>query len=326
MLPPYVLFAVLPAFAIAALSLPKLIEKLRAAGITEKDMHKAGSPQIPEMGGISIVMGAVGALLLVIGAHTFFEKELGLGINVPVLMATLTTMLIIALIGIFDDLFDMSQRTKALLPIVSAIPLAAVQSAGSTAMTLPFLGVVDFGGFYLVLLVPLAVTVCSNLTNMLAGFNGLEAGMGIVMFAALSLIAFFANQPDMAVISLSMLGALCGFLIFNWAPARAFPGDVGTLVIGAGVAAAVITGSYESAGVIIMLPYIADFFIKAANGFPKTFGTLRNGKLYCDKRPAGVVQYVMKLSGGISEKGLVLALIATECIFAAVALALYVRV
>jgi UDP-N-acetylglucosamine--dolichyl-phosphate N-acetylglucosaminephosphotransferase len=326
MLSPYILAAAVPAFAITALSLPKIINKLRAAGITEKDMHKEGTPQVAEMGGIGIVMGAVGALLLVIGVHTFFGSALGFGLNVPVLMATLTTMLIIALIGIFDDLFDMSQRTKALLPIASAIPLVAIQSAGSTAMTVPFLGVVDFGWFYLVVLVPLAVTVCSNLTNMLAGFNGLEAGMGIVIFGALSLIAFFANQPEMAVVSLAMLGALCGFILFNWSPARAFPGDAGTLVIGAGIAAAVIIGSFEAAGVIIMIPYIVDFFVKAVNGFPKTFGTLRGGKLYCDKRPAGLVQYAMKLSGGISEKRLVLAFIATECAFAAVALILYVKI
>lgn len=306
-------FAVIAvSFAITAVSLPIIIRKVTAAGITGNDVNKAGGPMVAEMGGIAVVMGAIGSLLFSIAAMTF------LGIfqfGLVEMLAAMLTIAIIALIGTFDDLFDMRKDVKTLLPMVAALPLVAVSAAGSTAVSIPFIGPVDFGVFYIVVLIPLGVTVASNLTNMLAGFNGMEAGMGAVIFASTLLLAFANGSVEMALLSAAMLGALLGFLPFNWYPARVFMGDIGTLAIGAALACAVIIGNLESAGFILVLPYLADFFIKAANRFPSTkwWGVLRSGKLLpVEGKVRGLAQLAMKLSGGISEKGLVLLFIAAE--------------
>ena len=118
------------------------------------------------------------------------------------------------------------------------------------------------------MLIPVGVAVASNLTNMLAGFNGLEAGMGIVVFGAMTILAVAHGSTDMALISISMMAALAAFMVFNKNPSSVFPGDVGNLTIGAALAAAVIIGNFDTAGAILMIPYVIDFFIKAYNRFP----------------------------------------------------------
>jgi len=252
---------------------------------------------------------------------------LGYSLSLDDIMAAMLTMAIIALIGIFDDLFDMRKDVKALLPMVAALPLVALAAAGSTTVSLPFMGSFDFGIFYIIVLIPLGVTVAANLTNMLAGFNGMEAGMGSVIFACVALLAVANGSTEMGLISAAMLGALLAFLRFNWYPAKVFIGDIGTLLIGGALAVAVIVGNLESAGAILVIPYLADFVIKACNRFPSTgwWGECgKDGKL---RTPGGKVrglcQLVMKVSGGISERGLVLLFIGAEVLFALLAILLY---
>jgi UDP-N-acetylglucosamine--dolichyl-phosphate N-acetylglucosaminephosphotransferase len=299
-----------------------LIPRLKAAGITGVDENKPGSPEVAEMGGLAIVAGFSAGLLLAIFFNSFFALQL----NLIYVLAAVITIQIIGLIGIVDDLLNIPQWMKAVLPLFAAVPLVAVKAAGSTTILIPFIGFVDFGIIYVLALVPLAIAVCSNLTNMLAGFNGLEAGMGAVMFGAMSLVALNQGSVEMSVFSLSMLGALLAFLAFNFYPAKAFPGDVGTLTVGCVLASSVIIGNLESAGVILIFPYIVDFFFKGVNGFPHTHQEIKSGKLYPKGgRVRGLVHLVMKLAGGISERNLVLFFIFVEFVMGAIVLALYLR-
>jgi UDP-N-acetylglucosamine--dolichyl-phosphate N-acetylglucosaminephosphotransferase len=310
-------------FSITYLALPVIIRKMKIAGIAGKDVNKQNRPEVAEMGGLAIVMGAIGGLLLAIALRTFF----GYQFDLVGMLAAMLTMAIIALIGIFDDLFDMRKDIKAFLPMVAALPLVAVAAAGSTAINLPVFGQVDFGVFYIIMLIPLGVTVSANLTNMLAGFNAMEAGMGAVIFATTLLLAVAHGSFEMALLSAAMLGALLAFLRFNWYPARIFIGDIGTLLIGAALAAAVIIGNIESAGAILVIPYLIDFFIKSFNRFPSTdwWGEPdKNGKLHpVGGKVRGLAQLVMKYSGGITERRLVLAFIAAEVLCALFAIMLY---
>jgi len=310
------------AFCVTALFLDKLIPRLESIGMTGKDENKPGTPEVAEMGGIAIVAGFSAAVLLVISLYAALPQ-----FNLVLLLAAIITIHTIGFIGIADDLFNLPQWFKALLPLAAAIPLVVVNAAGSTAITIPFLGPVEFGIVYTVLLIPLAIAVCSNLTNMLAGFNGLEGGMGAVMFATLSVLALAQGRTEMFVLSISMLGALLGFLLFNRFPAKVFPGDVGTFSIGVALATAVIIGNLESAGVILMMPYIADFFIKAKNRFPHTHQEMKGNKLYPkDGKVKGLVHLVMKAFGGITEKGLVTFFIAVELVLAIIAMILFLRI
>ena len=311
------------AFCLTSFAMPAVIRKMKAAGIVGHDVNKPGRPEVAEMGGLGILMGVIGALLLAMAMRTF----LGYAFNLEEIMAAMLTIVIIALIGIFDDLFDMRKDVKALLPMVASLPLVALAVAGSTTIALPFIGPVDFGMFYIIVLIPLGVTVAPNLTNMLAGFNGMEAGMGCVMFACVAILAMANGSTEMGLISVAMLGALLAFLRFNAYPARVFIGDIGTLIIGGALAAAVIVGNLESAGAILVIPYLVDFVIKAKNRFPRADGKCaKDGKLTPDGgKVKGLVHLVMKAAGGITEKNLVLFFIASEVLFALLAILLYGR-
>lgn len=301
-----------------------LIPLLWKAGVIGRDMHKPGRPEVAEMGGLAIVAGFSAGVLLVLGEISFLH--LLPEVDMIALLAVLATVLLTGLIGIVDDLIGMRQWVKAFLPVIAALPLMAVR-VGHTWMKIPFFGQVNFWIFYPLVLVPLGVTGAANAVNMLAGFNGLEVGMGIIAMGSLSFIAASLNAATALVLLLAGLGALLGVIHFNWYPARVFVGDVGTLSIGAIMASAVIVGNFEAAGIIVFIPHIVDFVFKAATGFHKSFGDLHSdGKLHCPQPvPYGLGQAIMKLSGGISERNLVLILMGIEAVFGAVAIALYGR-
>lgn len=301
-----------------------LIPRLIASGLTGRDMHKADRPEIAEMGGLGIVAGFVPGILLAVALDSFFDGLLP--IETVTLMAVLATVLIVTLVGILDDLLDISQSTKTVLPLLAAFPLVAIE-AGQTALGVPFLGKIDFGIAYALVLVPLGVTGAANAANMLAGFNGLEVGLGLVAMTSLAVIAAAIGATTALVILLSGVGALLAALRFNWFPAQVMIGDVGTLSIGAIVAAAVIVGNFETAGVVVILPYAIDFLLKALSGFPSVdwWGVLGDdGKLRCPRRfPVSFPQLVMTLAGGIRERDLALALMGVEAAFGLVAIGLY---
>lgn len=283
-----------------------IIPRLIAVGMVGNDMNKIGKPLVAEMGGIGIIAGFTLGVLLAV----FFNTFLGFYFNLNFVLAALISIFILAFIGFVDDLLDVPQIVKAFLPLIAGIPLIALSAAGSTAIHIPFIGGMDLGAIYIFILIPIGIAVASNLTNMLAGFNGMEAGMGIILLLAGSMIALNANSFEALVLYVPLIGALIGFLFFNWYPAKIFPGDSGTLIIGATLATGAIIGNFEAAAAILMLPYIIDFFIKTKNRFPssKWWGECnKKGKLYpLENKVRGFAQLIMKLANGISEPNLIL--------------------
>lgn len=311
-------------FVFTFLLTPRLIPKLREAGIVSVDRNKEGGPEVPEMGGLSVVGGFSFGVVCAIGLATF---SMGFsGLHSELVLASLATILLMAFVGVFDDLFKIPQYVKAVLPLFAALPLVVVR-AGVTTMNIPLLGDVNFAILYPLLLVPVGIAGASNVTNMFAGFNGMEAGMGVVAMLSLSVVAWHLGRIESLILLIAMAGALLAFLRYSWHPAKVFIGDVGTLSIGAVAAAAVIVGDFEMAGVIVLLPYITDFFLKVAKGLPSSgwWGTLREGKLYCDGEPVHLAQVVMKFYGGVSEVGLTLTLMVFELVCGLFTIMLFLR-
>ena len=97
---------------------------------------------------------------------------------------------------------------------------------------------------------------------MLAGLNGIESGLGVIAMISLTVSCIILGKYDVAIISMSMLGSLLAFLYFNKHPAKVFPGDTGTLVIGATIAAIAFIGRLKFIALIILLPNIIDAALK----------------------------------------------------------------
>ena len=311
-------------FMVSFVIFPIVIPQLKKAGIVGKNMNSISREEIPEMGGLIMATGFCAGIIAAIALQTFFN--IFPLINLTSIYAVLSTILIVVLIGIFDDLISIKQGVKAIMPVFAAFPLMAIKE-GFSIMNIPFIGLIDFGIFYPLILVPLGITGAANAANMLAGFNGLEVGVGIIIVISLSIIAYLMGQMTALVILMAVLGTLLATIYYNWYPAKILIGDVGTLSLGAVVAAAVIIGSFEAAGIIVVIPYIMDFIIKAKNHFPSKnwSGIYRNGKLYCpDSGPISLCQWIMKLNGGISERNLALVLMGAEAIFGIMAVLIYV--
>lgn len=324
----------MPIWLLAAVSLVSIVGTsvtlwsisplLAEAGLTGKDLHKEEEPEIPEMGGLGMLVGIAGGLVFAIGAEAF----LNVGTDSVPLFAVLATVLIVSIIGVFDDLLDISQVVKSISPLFAALPLMAIR-AGATTLKIPFDGAVEFGILYPLLLVPLGVTGAANAVNMVAGFNGLELGVGIVAFTSLTIVAAVTASHTALLILVGGLGALIGAIFLNWCPAKILIGDVGTLTIGALMASAVIIGNFETAGVVVIIPYFLDFLLKASAGFPSRGWEGRlddQGRLHCpdDTRPVSLPQLVMRVSGGIYECNLTKVIMGMEAVAGTFAVLLYV--
>ena len=251
---------VLASFFTTFYIIPPWIKKAHAQGLTGKDMNKFDRPEVAEVGGICVIFGFVTAILLYIGLRTFYYGSDGF---VPIL-ACLCTILLITLIGMMDDVLGwkrgLSHWQKPLLTIPAAMPMMAI-NAGESSMTLPLLGTVDWGIVYPLLIVPVAIMIAANGYNMLAGYNGLEAGMGVIILSVLGFFAFLADKAIPAVLAFGMAGALLAFLLFNWYPAKIFPGDTLTYSVGALIACVAILGDLEKIALLLFIPYILDFFL-----------------------------------------------------------------
>jgi UDP-N-acetylglucosamine--dolichyl-phosphate N-acetylglucosaminephosphotransferase len=238
---------------------PLLIRSALGKNITDRDSNKPGKPVVAAMGGFAIFGGVAGGTLIALLAINFYDHQFQFA---TMLLAALLSISIVALIGVFDDLFKLTRRTKVLLPVIASLPLVAVL-AGDTTMSLPLVGVVDLGLFYTFVLIPVGVTGAANAVNMSAGYNGLEAGEGAVISAFLLVIALWSGSVAASVLLAALLGACLAFLKFNWFPAKVFPGDIGTYVIGGAIAAAVIVGNMEKFGLILFIPAFYELFATA---------------------------------------------------------------
>jgi UDP-N-acetylglucosamine--dolichyl-phosphate N-acetylglucosaminephosphotransferase len=245
------LIEVIIASLVTYITTPFLIRILKANGVTGIDVHKIERPVRTEMCGLGAVFG-----------FTIAYLTLTL-LNGPTLkaLAVVAVILFTSVIGVVDDLRGMRQRHKVILLLVAALPLAfAVQDRNS--LTLPFIEPIFVGILYPALLVPVGISTASNLTNMLAGFNGLEAGIGSIALGSVAIVSLILGRWESFWIVLPMAIAFGTFLFYNWYPAKAFPGDAGTLVIGTTLGCAVIVGELEIFGIWVLIPHISDFLLK----------------------------------------------------------------
>jgi UDP-N-acetylglucosamine--dolichyl-phosphate N-acetylglucosaminephosphotransferase len=280
---------------------------MKAKKIVSTDLNKPGKPLVPKYGGIVIVFGFVIASLISLQLQSA-------SLNHTLMLAAICSTIIIALLGILDDVLDIPDRYRVIIPVFAALPLMVVKAGNSTmnfifftvnfdlgVHVLPLLGPVSLN-LYTLLLVPIGVVACSNLVNLLAGFNGLEGGVGAVasLFIALAAVILhswgYPGTVEASFLMFALFGACAAFLAFNWYPAKMFPGNAATYLIGAAIVSAVVIGNMERVGVIALTPQIIEFLLKARSGFrAENFGTPDlKGRLRYDGEIYSLTHLLMK--------------------------------
>jgi len=223
------------AFAILKLSHRyRLYPKIR-----ERDMH---SRPTPRLGGVAMFIGFVAAIGIASQIPTFSlvfsdpRKVIGL----------LIAALIIVLIGVADDIWDLDWVTKLAGQIIAGWVLAA---SGIQIFTLPILGGVTILPDSVSLVVTvLTVVLVMNAINFIDGLDGLVAGVALisnlVFFVYAYFLAAYAGNTEYfnlaSLITAVLIGASAGFLPLNFHPAKLFMGDAGALLVGLLMAASAI--------------------------------------------------------------------------------------
>lgn len=279
----HIILAISISFFVTLLIMPYWIRKMREIDLVWSDVNKLGARKVSGSGGLVVILGFIIGLLFYVAYRVFYFQEQD---NFLIeIFATLVSILFLALIGFVDDLFGwrkggLSKRSRIILVLMASIPLIAI-NAGKSSVFLPFIGLFDFGIFYPLFLIPLGIIATSTAFNFIAGFNGLEAGQGIILLSGLSLVAFFTGGSWLAVIGFCMVASLIGFLLFNFYPAKVFPGDALTYGVGGLVAIIAILGNFERVAIFFFIPYIFELGLKLRGNLRKySFGKpLENGTL-----------------------------------------------
>lgn len=256
-------------FFVVFFTLPGWIRRAKNAGLEGKDMNKYSKNRVAEGGGVVCVAGFVIGIFVYIAIKTFYINS---GENSLEILALTSSVIILAFIGLIDDILGwkigLGKRVRISLCLLAAIPLMVI-NAGHSDMTLPFIGGINITWLYPLVFIPIGIIGTSTTFNFLAGYNGLEAGQGVIIIGALSIVAFLTGSSWLALVGLCLVFALLAFLYFNRYPARVFPGNVLTYPIGGMIAIIAILGNFEKIAVVFFIPYILEVVLKARGKLKK---------------------------------------------------------
>lgn len=253
------------------LTMPFWIRKAKQIGLIWEDMNKPKHPKnIAGSGGLIVVFGFILGVLLYIAVKTFYFKNDGEVTSY--IFAIISVILLTSIVGIVDDLFGwqkggLSVRSRLILILFAAIPLVVINAGESNMMG------IELGLLFPLVAIPIGVIGATTTFNFLAGYNGLEAGNGILVLSALAIVTFITGNSWLSVVALCMVASLIAFYIFNRCPAKVFPGDVMTYAVGALIACIAIVGNIEKIAIFFFMPYIIETILKLRGNLKKeSFG------------------------------------------------------
>jgi len=266
---PILLATVFLGFFCTFLLMPFWIKKAKQIGLMWEDMNKFQKEKnIAGSGGLMVLFGFMVGVLTYVALITFYFKS---NSTTTEIFALLVSVLFVGLVGLIDDLFGwrkggLSTRSRIILVLFAAIPLMVINAGSSNIMGF------ELGLLFPLIIIPFGIIGATTTFNFLAGFNGLEAGQGIIILTALSIVTYLTGNSWLSVIALCMVFALLAFYIFNKYPAKVFPGDILTYSVGALIAGIAILGNIEKIVVFFFIPYILETILKIRGGLPQSFG------------------------------------------------------
>lgn len=272
---------------------------------------------VPRLGGIGIYIAFLVPLILLY----FIRPEHVFLVRLHDRTRALTGILIGATIalgmGVADDFRNLRPATKLLFQIAAGAT-AWFYGLSINVISNPFGTpiVLDWLSF------PVTVfwfVACMNAVNLMDGLDGLAAGVCLFITVTLFLVSLhFLNVIGMILMA-CLSGAVFGFLLFNFYPARIFLGDSGTMVLGFLIAALSLIGTTRKAetAIALLIPIVA-------MGLPILDTSLSIIRRWYKRLPISSpdrqhIHHVL-LSMGYSQRRAVLILYLTTIVFGAAAL------
>lgn len=255
---PYIslILAAVIAAAMVLITGPFLIPKLHqlkfGQSIREEGpkSHQAKSGT-PTMGGMMIILG------LVVGALAAGQWSVELGLALFIVLGHFV-------IGFVDDYIKVVRKhnlgLKAKQKLLGQIIMAAmVAYFGNlpTDLWVPFVGNVELGSFFYVLLFFVLVGT-TNAVNLTDGLDGLAAGTVSVASLCFMVVCLILGNYNLAIFCAATVGACLAFLKFNYNPAKIFMGDTGSLALGGAIASMGILTHTELLLVVIGFIFVME--------------------------------------------------------------------
>ncbi len=239
----YLLFSFVMAFACSFIMTPvvkRFAFKIKAIDVP-KDNRRMHKTPIPRLGGLAIIFG-------------FMMSTIFFGAMTKSLASILIGAMIIAAMGIIDDVKALDAKPKFLIQIIAALIVVLWGEVRIEVFTNP---IVWSGVPYLILPYWVSVIVSvlwiafiTNAVNFIDGLDGLAAGVSAIMSVSLVFISARLGEYSESIIGIALMGACFGFLPYNFNPAKIFMGDTGSTFLGFILATLSIQGVFKSYAVI----------------------------------------------------------------------------
>ncbi|KQV05238.1 MraY family glycosyltransferase [Leifsonia sp. Root112D2] len=208
----------------------KLYPKIRA-----RDMHTLPTPRL---GGIAMFVGILCAFGVAFAIASQFPTLNVVFADPSPVFAILGAALLIVVIGVADDIWDLDWVTKLAGQFVAA---GLVAWLGVQIYSLPIGGQRTVGSSWMSLAMTVfAIVFVMNAINFIDGLDGLVAGVSLIANGVFLVYTYLLNRETSpsnyfslaSVIAAILVGACAGFLPLNWHPAKLFMGDAGAYLIG----------------------------------------------------------------------------------------------
>lgn len=214
--------------------------------------HKSHKMPVALGGGVAVFLASTVTFAVEFLSSTRLQESLQL--ETPFLGGLLVACTWIVCLGLYDDRFGMPGRYKLAGQFIATL---IVISSGLQIQTFSVFGhVIPLGGFSIPFTIFWLLGAINSL-NLLDGIDGLATTIGIILCAAITVMALMINQSGVAVCGAIFVGSLVGFLRFNYPPASIYLGDAGSMLIGLVVGSLAIGGSIKATATVGLAAPIA---------------------------------------------------------------------
>lgn len=236
----FLIFAIPFIIALVLTPLVRLFA-IKIKAVDQPGERKVHTKPMPLLGGLAIFIAVIVALRI------FTDLTEG-----PLLWIFLGSIVIV-LLGIVDDIKPLSVKVKLLFQTIAAIIVVA------GGITIDFINIpltdniIEFGNFSYIITV-LWIVGITNALNLIDGLDGLATGVASISLASIFVMALIMGNTEIMTITLIILAASLGFLVYNFYPAKIFLGDSGSLYLGFILATISILGFKNVAFVSFIFP------------------------------------------------------------------------